>query len=96
MGVDGLISDAFDCLSDCVSDRSSNFLQFPSFLNGRPSNERLSDVRVVADDAKMADGGHRDSMHPRIGTLLRVADSGYGAVQGAYGRANVEGDDDLW
>ena len=91
MGVDGLISDAFDCLSDCLSDCSSDFLQSPSFRN-----ERLSDVRVVADDAKMADGGHRDSMHPRIGTLLRVADSGYGAVQGAYGRANVEGDDDLW
>ena len=90
MGVNGLISDAFDCLSDCSSDCLSDFLQFP------PSNERLSDVRIVADNAKMADGGHRDSMHPRIGTLLRVADSGYGAVQGAYGRANVEGDDDLW
>ena len=92
MGVDGLISDAFDCLSDC----SSDFPTVSSFRNWRPSYERLSDVRVVADNAKMADGGHRDSMHPRIGTLLRVADSGYGAVQGTYGRANVEGDDDLW
>ena len=53
-------------------------------------------MRIVADDAKMADGGHRDSMHPRIGTLLRVADSGYGAVQGSYGRPYVEGNDGLW